>query len=104
MEQTKDKITFKEEYYSSNGQLRYKHQYLNDKQNGEQLRYFDNGKLRYRYQYLNGKLHGEQLSYNFDGQKYKNYYINGKLVSYEEWIKYNRDQKLQSIWEKIKIK
>ena len=57
MEQDKDKITFKEDYHSSNG-------------------------------------HG-QLSY-------KQYYINDKKVSYEQWIKYNRNIKLNSIWDKIK--
>ena len=99
-----DKITFEEEYHS-NGQLRYKYQYLNGEQHGEQLGYYSNGQLRYKRQYLNGKFHGEQLGYFSDGAlKHKYYYINGDGVSYEEWIKYKRNEKLQSIWEKIKIK
>ena len=91
--------------YWDNGQLKYKYQYLNEKRNGEQLIYYSNGKLHYKYQYLNGEQHGEQLSYRDNGELlYKIYYINGKLVSKDKWIKYNRDQKLQSIWNKIKIK
>ncbi len=40
-----DKITFEEGYYSNdNGQLWYKHQYLNGKQHDEQIEYFNNGK------------------------------------------------------------
>ena len=97
-----DKITFKEEYWD-NGQLKYKEQYLNGNQHGEQLGYYYNGQLHYKFQYLNGNKHGEQLGY-YEGGKlwYKDYYINDNYVSYEEWIKYNRNEKLQSIWNKIK--
>tara|TARA_B110000858_G_C17432295_1_gene305986 strand:+ start:31 stop:273 length:243 start_codon:yes stop_codon:yes gene_type:complete len=67
--------------------------------------YWDNGQLRYKRQYLNGYKHGKQLSYNFDGKlSYKHYYINGNYASYEEWIKYKRNEKLNSIWNKIKIR
>ena len=80
MGEDKDKITFKEGNW-------------------------DNGQLKYKWQYLNGKEHGEQLWYHSNGQlSNKHYYINGNYVSQDKWIKYNRDQKLQSIWNKIKIK
>ena len=100
-----DKITFEEDYYS-NGQLWYKRQFLNGKLHGEQLGYLsNNGQLSYKGQYLNGKEHGEQIGYRSNGELlYKDYYINGDEISYEEWIKYKRDIKLQRIWNKIKIK
>ena len=102
MEQNQDKITF-EEVYFENGQLMYKDQFLNGKKHGEQLSYWKNGQLWYKEHYINGKKHGEQLDYYRDGElDYKFYYINGKKVSYEEWIKYNRNQKLNTIWNKIK--
>ena len=113
MGEDKDKITF-EEYlnglkhgehigYFENGVLWYKRQYLNGLKHGEQLGYYSNGKLLYKQQFLNGLKHGEQISYNYtDSGLHKEYYINDKLVSYEEWIKYKRNQKLQSIWNKIK--
>ena len=102
MEQNQDKITFKEGYWD-NGQLKYKHQYLNGKEHGEQLAYHSNGQLHYKWQYLDGKEHGEQSIYGLNGELYyKSYYINDNYVSYEEWIKYNRNQKLNSIWNKIK--
>ena len=105
MEQNKDKITFEEEYWG-NGQLKYKYQYLNGEYHGEQLGYHhSNGKLNYKQQFLNGDKHGEHIGYFSDGQlMYKYYYINGDEVSYEEWIKYKRNEKLQRIWDKIKIK
>ena len=97
-----DKITFEEEYYD-NGKLSYELQYLNGLKHGEQLSYHTNGELQYKWQYLNDLKHGEQLSYHFDGElSYKLYYINGDEVSYEEWVKYNRNLKLNSIWNKIK--
>ena len=100
-----DKITFEEVYYCENDKLWYKTQFLNGLKHGEELTYWFNGKLDYKRQYLNGKLHGEQLSYHFDGKLwYKEYYINGDEVSQGEWIKYNRNVKLNVIWNKVKIK
>ena len=94
-------IEVKEGYYSD-GQLNYRFQFLNGDKHGEQLIYFRNGKLSDKEQFVNGKRHGEQLSYWSHIELYKSYYINDYQVPYEEWIKYNRNIKLQSIWEKIK--
>ena len=104
MGENQDKITF-EEAYHENGKLWYKHQYLNGEYHGEQLYYWENGQLKYKWQCLNGDKHGEQIGYFDYGELwYKNYYINGEGVSQEEWIKYNRNLKLNTIWNKIKIK
>ena len=65
--------------------------------------YYEGGQLWYKWQYLNGIKHGEQLGYYSDGRiSYKFYYINDNKVSYGEWVKYNRNLKLNSIWENIK--
>lgn len=86
-----NEITFKEHYWS-NGQLRYKYQYLNGKKHGEQSGYYRNGELCYKEQYLMGEKHGEQLSYHNGELCYKEYYIKGEKVSEEEWIKYNKPE------------
>jgi antitoxin component YwqK of YwqJK toxin-antitoxin module len=87
------------EYYDNdNGQIRYKKNYINGKQHGEQVCYHDNGQIMYKENYINGKYHGKQIGYYNYGQiMYKNDYINGKLVSQEEWVAYERRSKLTII-------
>jgi antitoxin component YwqK of YwqJK toxin-antitoxin module len=84
-------------YYNDNpGQISYKDNYINGEYHGEQIGYHSNGKIAYKDNYINGKQHGIQVGYYSNGQiSYKKNYINGKRVSNEEWIAYDRNNKMK---------
>jgi antitoxin component YwqK of YwqJK toxin-antitoxin module len=86
--------------YYSNGQIGSKQNYINGHKHGEQIGYYPNGQLSYKDNYINGEYHGEQIGYydNNPGQKiYNNYFINGKNVSPEEYLAYERKLKIRMI-------
>jgi antitoxin component YwqK of YwqJK toxin-antitoxin module len=63
-----------------------------------QIGYYPNGQLYYKHNYINGYRHGIQIGYWDNGQLwYKVYYINGDEVSHSEWIDYNRKLKIKMI-------
>jgi len=85
------------EYYKS-GFIKYKCNYLDGKLNLEYIGYYMNGDILYKCNYLHGKLHGEFIEYYENSEIIsKSYYINNELVTYSEWLSYNRNLKFKLI-------
>ena len=67
--------------YDDKGQLEYKSNYKEGKKEGESLRYYENGQLYLKSNYKDGKKDGETLVYNENGQFEKTkIYKGGKLI------------------------
>jgi antitoxin component YwqK of YwqJK toxin-antitoxin module len=64
----KSKLETKTDYYS-NGQLRYRGSYKDDKREGLSEYWNENGQLRYRGSYKSGLKHGVQEEYELEGMQ-----------------------------------
>jgi antitoxin component YwqK of YwqJK toxin-antitoxin module len=82
--------------YDYENKISSKTNYLNGKRNGEYISYL-NGEIKYIKNYLNNKRHGETIRYYDINEKFKTYHINGTKKTYEKWIEYCRNIKLEEI-------
>ena len=57
------------EAYYKNGQLKYKENYKDGKQDGLSEGYYKNGQLQYKYNFKDGKQDGLSESYDKDGKR-----------------------------------
>jgi antitoxin component YwqK of YwqJK toxin-antitoxin module len=79
------------ECYYSNGQLMFKGNYINGKQDGCWKNYHLNGQLFYKVSYINGKRNGFEEEYGVDGKLWsKGNRINEKRSGW--WIFFNYKQ------------
>ena len=64
--------------------------------NGEHIEYYSDGEIRYRCNYLGVNRHGEFINYFTSGEiSSKYYYIYDNLVIKLEWLSYNRNLTLE---------
>ena len=66
-----------EEFYE-NGQLKFKGNYKDGKEDGRHEWFYRNGKINMMINYKDGKLHGFYSIYSEDGSRFLTEYENGK--------------------------
>lgn len=93
-------------FFDREGSLEEKRWHINGKLHREGapaiIWYFENGKIQKEVWLIENKAHREngpsETWYNDKGEEiYKYYHINGKELSRDEWLVYNRKRKLNEI-------
>jgi len=83
------------EYYSD-GEIRYRCNYLGVNRHGEFINYYISGEISSKCNYLGDNRHGESTFYGRSGDILTIwYYIDGKSITELEWLSYNRNLKLE---------
>ena len=76
-------------YYTLNGAVQNKANYINGKLHGEVIEYHENGKIARKLNFTDGKCQGEVLEFHSNGQiakkmTYVNGIPNGELIKFHE--------------------